>query len=47
LQDIFGAEFDAIAAAFAAVVDDVYLALGDLDFLGVEGNSPKCHVACL
>lgn len=47
LEDVFGAERDAVAAAFAPVVDDAHRAPGDLDLLGVKRCSPKCHVACL
>jgi hypothetical protein len=47
LEDILGTEYDAVAAAFAAVVNDMDQALGDLYFLCVKRNSPECHVACL
>jgi hypothetical protein len=47
LEDVFGAELDAVAAAFAPVVDDSDQASGDLYFLRVKRDSPKCHIACL
>ena len=47
LQDVLGAEFDTVATPLASIVDDVDLPPGDLDFLGVERDSLKCHDACL
>jgi hypothetical protein len=47
LEDVLGAELDAVAATLAPVVDNVHHSSGDLDILGIERDSPKCHVACL
>jgi hypothetical protein len=44
LQDFLGAEFDAVAASFAPVVNDTDLAPGYLYLLRVKRFSPKCHV---
>jgi hypothetical protein len=47
LEDVLGAEFDAIAAAFAPIIDDAHRSPSDLYLLGIKRYSPKSHVTCL
>jgi hypothetical protein len=42
-----GAEFDAVAAPLAAVVDDTNRSLCNLNHFGVERNTPEFHVCFL
>lgn len=46
-QDVFRAEFDAVAAALAPIINDAHPPSGYLYLLRVKRDSPKCHVAYL
>ena len=45
-QDVTGAKLDTISAPFAAVLDDMYDAFGDVDDMGIQGYAPELHGIC-
>jgi hypothetical protein len=44
IEDRLGAELDAVTAPLAAVFEDVDDAMGDLNLLGIQWNTPKGHL---
>jgi hypothetical protein len=44
VEDRLGAELDAVTAPLAAVFEDVDDAVGDLDLIGIQWNTPKGHL---